>query len=65
MTMMAAMAEFVLFMPVPILLLFGMTFTASYALRSASTDWGVFITRIALQSMAGGVPVYAVRTFVA
>ena len=42
-----AMAEFALIMPVLILLLFGMTFAAFYAFRSASTGWGVFITGIA------------------
>jgi hypothetical protein len=42
-----AMAEFALIMPVLILLLFGMTFAAFYAFRSASTDWGVFITGVA------------------
>jgi len=42
-----AMAEFALIMPVLILLLLGMTFAAFYAFRSASTDWGVFITGIA------------------
>ena len=36
-----AMAEFALIMPVLILLLFGMTFAAFYAFRSAATDWGV------------------------
>ena len=41
------MAEFALIMPVLILLLFGMTFAAFYAFRSASTDWGVFMTGIA------------------
>ena len=41
------MAEFALIMPVLILLLFGMTFAAFYAFRSASTDWGVFITGVA------------------
>ena len=33
-----AMAEFALIMPVGILLLFGITFAAFYAFRSASTD---------------------------
>ena len=42
-----AMAEFALIMPLLILLLFGMTFAAFYAFRSASTDWGVFITGVA------------------
>ncbi len=42
-----AMAEFALIMPVLILLLFGMTFAAFYAFRSAATDWGVFITGVA------------------
>ena len=41
------MAEFALIMPVLILLLFGMTFAAFYAFRSASADWGVFITGVA------------------
>jgi len=45
-----AMAEFALMMPVLILLLFGMTFAAFYAFRSASTDWGVFITGVATGS---------------
>ena len=44
------MAEFALIMPVLILLLFGMTFAAFYAFRSASTDWGVFITGVATGS---------------
>ena len=42
-----AMAEFALMLPVLILLLFGMTFAAFYAFRSASTDWGVFVTGVA------------------
>ena len=42
-----AMAEFALILPVLILLLFGMTFAAFYAFRSAATDWGVFITGVA------------------
>ena len=42
-----AMAEFALVMPILILLLFGMTFAAFYAFRSAATDWGVFITGVA------------------
>ena len=33
--------------PALILLLFGMTFAAFYAFRSASSDWGVFITGVA------------------
>lgn len=41
------MAEFALIMPVLILPLFGMTFAAFYTFRSASTDWGVFITGVA------------------
>jgi hypothetical protein len=41
------MAEFALIMPVLILLLFGMTFAAFYAFRSASTDLGVFVTGVA------------------
>ena len=45
-----AMAEFALILPVLILLLFGMTFAAFYAFRSASTDWGVFITGVATGS---------------
>ncbi len=45
-----AMAEFALVIPVLILLLFGMTFAAFYAFRSASTDWGVFITGVATGS---------------
>jgi len=42
-----AMAEFALMIPVLILLLFGMTFAAFYAFRSAAVDWGVFITGVA------------------
>ncbi|MDL1944606.1 pilus assembly protein [Chloroflexi bacterium CFX2] len=42
-----ALAEFALVMPILILLLFGMTFAAFYAFRSAATDWGVFITGVA------------------
>lgn len=42
-----AMAEFALILPVLILLLFGMTFAVFYAFRSASADWGVFITGVA------------------
>ena len=45
-----AMAEFALMIPVLILLLFGMTFAAFYAFRSASADWGVFITGVATGS---------------
>jgi hypothetical protein len=45
-----AMAEFALMIPVLILLLFGMTFAAFYAFRSASSDWGVFITGVATGS---------------
>ena len=44
------MAEFALILPVLILLLFGMTFAAFYAFRSASTDWDVFITGVATGS---------------
>ena len=44
------MAEFALMIPALILLLFGMTFAAFYAFRSASTDWGVFITGVATGS---------------
>jgi hypothetical protein len=42
-----AMAEFALVMPILILLMFGMTFAAFYAFRSAAADWGVFITGVA------------------
>lgn len=45
-----AMAEFALMIPALILLLFGMTFAAFYAFRSASSDWGVFITGVATGS---------------
>ncbi len=45
-----AMAEFALMIPALILLLFGMTFAAFYAFRSASVDWGVFITGVATGS---------------
>ena len=45
-----AMAEFALMIPILILLLFGMTFAAFYAFRSASADWGVFITGVATGS---------------
>ncbi|GJQ38267.1 MAG: hypothetical protein JETCAE02_06790 [Anaerolineaceae bacterium] len=45
-----AMVEFALMIPVLILLLFGMTFAAFYAFRSASVDWGVFITGVATGS---------------
>lgn len=45
-----AMAEFALMAPLLILLLFGMTFAAFYAFRSASADWGVFITGVATGS---------------
>jgi len=45
-----AMAEFALMIPALILLLFGMTFAAFYAFRSASADWGVFITGVATGS---------------
>lgn len=41
------MAEFALVAPILILLLFGMFFAAFYAFRSASADWGVFITGVA------------------
>jgi hypothetical protein len=41
------MAEFALVMPILILLLFGMTFAAFYAFRSAAVNWGVFITGVA------------------
>ena len=44
------MAEFALMIPVLILLLFGMTFAAFYAFRSAAADWGVFITGVATGS---------------
>jgi len=40
-------AEFALVMPILILLLFGMTFAAFYAFRSAAVNWGVFITGVA------------------
>ena len=45
-----AMAEFALMIPILILLLFGMTFASFYAFRSASADWGVFITGMATGS---------------
>ena len=45
-----AIAEFALMIPALILLLFGMTFAAFYAFRSASVDWGVFITGVATGS---------------
>lgn len=45
-----AMAEFALMIPALILLLFGMTFAAFYAFRSASTDWGVFVMGVATGS---------------
>jgi hypothetical protein len=41
------MAEFAMILPVLILLLFGMTFAAFYAFRSAAADWGVFVTGVA------------------
>jgi hypothetical protein len=44
------MAEFALMIPPLILLLFGMTFAAFYAFRSASSDWGVFVTGVAAGS---------------
>lgn len=44
------MAEFALMIPVLILLLFGMTFAAFYAFRSAAVDWGVFVTGVATGS---------------
>ena len=45
-----ALAEFALMIPVLILLLFGMTFAALYAFRSAAVDWGVFVTGVATGS---------------
>jgi len=45
-----AMAEFALMIPILILLLFGMTFAAFYAFRSAAVDWGVFVTGVATGS---------------
>ncbi|MFZ5904478.1 MAG: TadE/TadG family type IV pilus assembly protein [Chloroflexota bacterium] len=42
-----AMTEFALMIPILILLLFGMTFAAFYAFRSAAVDWGVFIEGVA------------------
>jgi hypothetical protein len=44
------MAEFALILPVLVLILFGMTFAAFHAFRSASVDWGVFITGVASRS---------------
>ena len=44
------LAEFALMVPILILLFFGMTFAAFYAFRSASADWGVFITGVATGS---------------
>ena len=41
------MAEFVLIIPVLILLFFGMFYTALYAFRVASADWAVFVTCVA------------------
>jgi hypothetical protein len=41
------LAEFALMIPILILLFFGMTFAAFYAFRSASADWGIFITGVA------------------
>ncbi len=45
-----ALAEFALMIPILILLLFGMTFAAFYAFRSAAVDWGVFVTGVATGS---------------
>lgn len=42
-----AMAEFALMLPILILLLFGMTFAAFYAFRSAAVDWGIFVSGVA------------------
>ena len=42
-----ALAEFAMMIPVLILLLFGMTFAAFYAFRTAAVDWGVFVTGVA------------------
>jgi hypothetical protein len=53
------MAEFALILPVLILLLFGMTFAAFYAFRSASTDWGVFVIGVASGSYSTPVTEYA------
>ena len=44
------MAEFALMIPILILLLFGMTFAAFYAFRTAAVDWGVFVTGVATGS---------------
>ena len=44
------MAEFALMIPVLILLLFGMTFAAFYAFRTAAVDWGLFVTGVATGS---------------
>jgi hypothetical protein len=44
------LAEFALMIPILILLFFGMTFAAFYAFRTASADWGVFITGVATGS---------------
>ena len=48
-----SMAEFALVTPVLILLLFGMTFAAFYAFRTAASDWGVFITGAAAGAYGG------------
>ena len=42
-----AMAEFALLGPILVLLMFGMTFAAFYAFRTAVADWGLFITGVA------------------
>lgn len=41
------MAEMALVTPVLVLLFFGMTLAAFYALRASAADWGVFITGLA------------------
>lgn len=54
------MSVFVLM--IPVLILFGMTFAAFYAFRSAAVDWGMFITGVASGSYNSPATALAIRS---
>jgi hypothetical protein len=56
------MAEFALVLPALLLLLSGMLLAGFYAFRTASADWGVFITGVAAGTFPGPVDEQARRS---
>lgn len=56
------MAEFALVLPALLLLLSGMLLAGFYAFRTASADWGVFITGVAAGTFPGPVDGQARRS---